>query len=177
MEQKESGVVHALKETLEFERKGSEFYIKLGIETGQVLAKNLFFSLAKQEIDHIIRIEEIFGSIQRKSLWPEVSAKQTNEIEEQIREVFERLDRAARQEKLDNVKGYELAIDFEKRGYEMYRNLSGKATDEREKQFFGALAEEESKHLEALDNVYHFLTEAEDWLATDESKAWNWMST
>lgn len=177
MEQREGGAVHSLKEALEFERKGSEFYIKLGVETEQVLAKNLFFSLAKQEIDHIIRIEEIFGSIQRSSSWPQVFSKETNEIEGAIRRVFERLDRAARDEKLDNVKGYELAIDFERRGYEMYKNLSAKAADDNEKRFFAALAEEESKHLEALDNVYHFLTESDDWLATDESKAWNWMST
>lgn len=175
MEQQES-LVKALEKSLDFERKGSEFYIKLGIDTRQALAKNLFYNLARQEINHIIRIEEIFNAIKRDAPWPEVSARKISEIENEMKKVFDKLGKHTRKVKLDNLEGYRLAIDMEKQGYEMYKEFSKKAIDEREKQFFAAMTEEEKTHLEALDNVYYFLTESKDWLSVEESKVWNWMS-
>lgn len=177
MHDKEGGLLEALDKSLDFERRGSQFYIKLGIDTKQDLAKNLFYNLAKQEIDHMVRIEEISEAVHRGDEWPEIPAKKVSEIEGEMKKVFDRLDKKARKEELDNLKGYRLAIDFEKRGYEMYREFSEAASNEQERRFFAALAEEEEKHLEALDNVYYFLTESEDWLTMEESKVWNWMST
>jgi len=176
MDNKQGGLLEALATSLDFERKGGEHYIQLGIDTKQHLAKNLFYNLAKQEIDHMMRIEEIFEVVRQGANWPEIPERKMSEIEEEMKKIFERLDQKAREEGLDNLKGYRLAIEFEKKGYEMYTRFSETAGSEREKRFFAALAEEEEKHLEALDNVYHFLTESEDWLTVEESKVWNWMS-
>jgi rubrerythrin len=177
MKEEKERLTAALKRALEFERQGSEFYIKLGIETRQVLAKRLFYDLAKQEIDHIVKIEEIFDAVRRNVVWPEIPAMDLDAIEEGTKRVFERLDKLAREEELDNLKGYRLAMEFEKKGYEMYRELSAQAEQEEEKKFFEALVGEEKKHLEALDNVHRFLTDTEDWLTLEEGKVWNWMVT
>jgi len=125
------------------------------------------------------RAGDLFGVtevVRQGANWPEIPERKMSEIEEEMKKIFERLDQKAREEGLDNLKGYRLAIEFEKKGYEMYTRFSETAGSEREKRFFAALAEEEEKHLEALDNVYHFLTESEDWLTVEESKVWNWMS-
>lgn len=170
-------MLKALKKSLDFERKGSEFYLKLGINTRQALAKNLFYGLGKQEIDHMIRIEEIFDALKRDAPWPVVPARRIDEIEIQMKGIFERLDEERRKEELDNLKGYQLAIQMEKEGCEMYKEFSEKATNEKEKQFFLALIEEEKSHLEALNNVYYFLTQSKDWFSVEESRVWNWMSS
>ena len=177
MGDKKTDLSQALREALDFERKGSEFYVQLGIDTKQPLAKRLFYNLAKQEIDHIVRIEEIFDALKRNTPWPEFKAKDIREIEQEMKKIFGSLDKKARAQEPDNKDGYQLAINLEKQGYEMYRKFSGKATDEREQRFFSSLAEEEKNHLTALDNVYYFLTQSEEWLSMDESRVWNWMAT
>ena len=177
MKEEKERLTAALTRALEVERKGSEFYIKLGIETKQVLAKRLFYDLAKQEIDHIVKIEEIFDAVRRNVAWPEIPTTDLDAIEEGTRRVFERLDEMAREEELDNLKGYRLAMDFEKRGYEMYKELSAQAEHAEERKFFEALVGEEKTHLEALDNVHRFLTDTEDWLTLEEGRVWNWMVT
>ncbi len=170
-------LLKTLEKALDFERKGSEFYIRLGIDTKQTLAKNLFYSLAKQEIDHMVSIEEIFDAIGHDAAWPRMETAPAGEIEGEMRRIFDSLDQKSREKELDNIKGYELAIEMEKDGHRMYKEFSERATDDREKRFFLALAGEEASHLEALDNVYYFLTRSEDWLSGEESKVWNWMST
>ncbi len=170
-------VLKALEKSLDFERRGSEFYLRLAIDTEQDLAKNLFYSLAKQEIDHMIRIEEILDALKRDTPWPAVPSGKMDEIEVQMKEIFDKLDEKRRGEELDNIKGYQLAIDMEREGYHMYKEFSENAVHEKEKQFFLALIEEEKSHLHALDNVYYFLTQSRDWFSAEETKVWNWMTS
>ena len=173
---KAKALVEALEKSLDFERKGSEFYLKLGIDTKQALAKNLFYNLAKQEIDHIVRIEEIFDAVGRNAPLPTRSARKMEDIEDQMKRTFDKLSESIRTRKLDNIEAYRLAIEMEEEGYRIYKGFSESATDKGERQFFLALLEEERAHREALDNVYYFLTQSKDWFSVEESKVWNWMS-
>ncbi|WP_066353804.1 ferritin family protein [Fervidicola ferrireducens] len=91
--------------------------------------------------------------------------------------LFFQLEESERKMPLDHIEGYKLAIEMEKRGYEMYKKFYSEAESEGEKKFFEALMKEELEHLNSLDNVYRFLTGTEIWYSEEESKVWNWMNT
>jgi len=76
----------------------------------------------------------------------------------------------------DNVKGLELAMQMEKKGYAMYEQFLAKAKDANEKLFYKELLKQENSHYEALANVHLYLTQTSDWFTDEESKVWNWMN-
>lgn len=125
---------------------GSNLYIIHSSEK----VRNLLFNLAKQEIDHIIRIDDIFNAVHQNRPWPQIYQGEITNVGEEMKKVFNRLDRKAREEKLDNIKSYQLAIDFEKQSYQMYKEFSENVTDESQKRFFVSLAEEEKKALKGI---------------------------
>lgn len=167
----EGKIEKTLALALDVERKGADFYISLASKTKQPLAKKLFYSLAKQEINHMERIEELFSEFE-----PTTGPSYPRSIEEEIKGLFDKLSKAALKGKLDNIEGYKKALELEQESYDLYEDLAQKAKTEREKEFFEALMAEEKEHYVALQNVHNFLTDSEQWFHIDEAKAWNWMN-
>lgn len=167
----------ALRAALKLEHKGSAFYLRMSRRTGNLLAKRLFDQLAMQEVEHIGRINEVYAEIKKGQPWPVPARKKIGFLESEIKKIFLRLQRQGSPQKLDNIAGMKMAMDMEWYSYRMYQKLSQEAADGPEKAFFQALSQEESKHYEALSNVYAYLTNNPDWLERAESQTWNWMNT
>ncbi|MCX7916916.1 MAG: hypothetical protein N2589_02160 [bacterium] len=151
----------------EFEKEGAIFYIDLGMKADNLLTKKLFYTLGKQEIEHLEAIENFIFSKEYKI------EKEVN-VEEEIENFFNGLrDRT----KIENqIKGYETALDLEKKSYSHYEKLYNSSKSPEEKNFYKFLMEQEKQHMEAIINVYSYLSETEDWFQKEESKVWNWMN-
>ena len=67
-------------------------------------------------------------------------------------------------------------MEFEKKSYGLYSELSKKSTPGPEMEFYSELMKQEEEHCEALENVYYYLTNTGDWFEREESKVWNWMN-
>ena len=96
------------------------------------------------------RIQEIYASDFQVSGQAPGTAEN---MEETMKQIFHELDESKKRIPLEQLEGYKLAMELEKRGIKMYRELAEKALGEKEKAFFEALAREEREHLTALDNV------------------------
>ncbi|MCK8816837.1 ferritin family protein [Natroniella sulfidigena] len=159
---------------IELEKKGHEYYQKHAATAENPLAKKVLSSLASQELDHIDDIKEI---AEGKKLFDPDSDQAIDDLEAEVKEVFNNFSKQERQGwKAENKKVYEHAMKLEKDIYETYQQLAEEAEDEDQKKFFQSLMKEESKHLEAIENVYFYLTKPKEWLAQEESKVWNWMN-
>lgn len=167
----------ALKAALKLEHKGSAFYLKMSQKTGNLLAKQLFDQLALQEIEHIGRINEVYAAIALGQPWPVPDKKKIGYMESEVKRIFMRLNRAGAREKPDNISGMKVAMDMEWYSFKMYEKLSREAVEGPEREFFKLLMQEESKHYEALSNVYAYLGNDGDWLERSESQTWNWMNS
>ncbi len=151
----------------EFEKNGANLYIELGMKAENLITKKLFYSLARQEIEHLETIENyVLTQNYKKS--EELS------IEEEMKIFFTNLKE---KEKLETqLDGYKIALEVEKNGYSNYEKFYKEAKDEKEKRLFKFLMEQEKSHMEAIINVYSYLTETGDWFEKEESKVWNWMN-
>jgi|GEM_PF-227398 rubrerythrin len=167
----------ALKAALKLEHKGSAFYLKMSQKTGNLLAKRLYDQLAMQEVEHIGRINEIFAAISAGHPWPVPRGKKIGFLETEMKKLFNKLNRDGVKQKPDNISGLKVAMDMEWYSYKMYEKLWKESVEGAEKEFFRSLMKEETKHYEALSNVYAYLTNSEDWLERSESQTWNWMNS
>ncbi len=159
---------------INFERRGVNFYLELASQTKNRLGRRLFYSLAGEEISHILTIEDMAQQLEERKI---ISSESSGEkLEGKIRNYFQSLAREKLIEnRMDNLEGYEMAMQIENQGYEMYKNFQAEAGSEYEKNFFTRMMEEERKHYEALQNVYYYLKSPDDWFSESESRVWNWM--
>jgi len=166
----------ALKFALNFEAKGAKLYLELAGKTKNKLAKELFYSLAQKEIEHARMIDTIYETIKGGGEIAEVKFSTNNKFENELKTFFKQNKKLNFKKDAPNLVGYQKAMEMEKIGYNIYVNLFENSTNSAQRQFFDALRTEEASHLEAITNVYRYLTKPSDWLQEDESHVWNWMS-
>ena len=165
----------ALAKSYDLERRGLDFYISSAVKCGNPLAKRTFFSLAQEEIQHMMKIDEISSAIDKGGGWPDTGFK-ASDIEISIKDFFEKAKPASSAADKDSAAVVKEAMEFERKSYELYSDLEKKGSSENEKRFYEQLKQQENKHYEALENVYYYLSKTGNWFEQEESKAWNWMN-
>ncbi|MGB9677072.1 MAG: ferritin family protein [Candidatus Ratteibacteria bacterium] len=158
---------NGIKFAKEFEKYGANLYIEIGMKAENLITKKLFYSLAKQEIEHLEIIENFVLSGDYKTEKGEI-------IEEDLKKFFTEIKEKNKLE--SNIEGYKMALEVEKKGYSQYEKFYSETENERERKLFKFLMEQEKSHIEAIINVYSYLTETGDWFEKEESKIWNWMN-
>lgn len=167
----------ALQRAYELEKKGLEFYIGSAMKSKNALAKRTLFSLAREEIDHMMKIDEILSALGDTDKWPEIHVSAPANIEESIREFFNNTGKEVINRNSEDSHIIKKAIELEDESYALYSELSKKSASEHERKFYTELMKQEAEHREALENVYYYLTKTGDWLEKEESRSWNWMNT
>jgi rubrerythrin len=157
---------------LEFEKKGVLLYLDFALKEANPLSKNLFYTLAKQEIEHAEKIEKFYSGLLVGEL-PE--GKNIDSVEEDMKSFFKTLEKS-NLSKESNIDVYKAAIELERKGYETYKKFYYDSNNEAEKKLLQFLLNEEKKHLESIVNVYSYLTGTSDWFEREESRVWNWMN-
>ena len=166
-----------LKLALTWEVKGTQIYLDLARRAENPLSRKLFYSLAKQEIDHAERVNNIYDALQTKTLnWQNIPLTKLPPIENELKRLFTNLKRRGLNKKAANTKGYESAMEMERKSYAMYQKFAGQSENVLEKDFFQQLMKEEAAHLTSLQNVYYYLTRTREWFQEEESKVWSWMN-
>ena len=167
-----------LKRAYEFERKGLEFYIDSASKSSNALVKRTIFSLAKEEITHMMKIDEIALFLDASGKWiGEETGFKGSDIEIEIKEFFEKTNKEILDANKDNTDLIKKAMEFEKKSYELYDDLSKKAGSDIEKSFYDELKKQEESHFDALQNVDYYVTRTGDWFEKDESNVWSWMNS
>jgi rubrerythrin len=169
-------VPSALKISIDFERRGVGLYMQLAAKTKNPLTRRLFYQLAQQEIQHIILFEEVYEKLKRENKWPRWTVEEGEKLEYIVKEYFQAVKKDPAVHLTDNVKGLEMAMQIEKKGFVMYEKFLAKATDNNEKLFYKELLKQENAHYEALANMHLYLTQTSDWFSEEESHVWNWMN-
>ena len=166
-------VPEVIQQALDFEEKGASYYQDKAKDAKNPLVKRLFLGLAVEENQHQMRIHEIYQAMKAGEEFPPNTTG--HKLEDSIRTYFKSLSKEELKLE-DNVEALTVAMDLERRGYAMYQDAAAKSSSTTEKEFFKSMQKEEGDHLNALENVYYFLTDTEDWFANEESKVWNWMN-
>lgn len=166
-------VPDVIQQALQFEERGADYYNDEAQKAKNPLVKRLFSSLAIEEKQHQERIQEIYTALMSGKKWPETVVSDSLEVS--IRGYFSGLGEEERRV-AENTDALLVAIEMEKKGHAMYRDAAARTAETLEKEFFSAMQKEELDHLEALQNVYYYLTNTEDWFSEEESKTWNWMT-
>ncbi len=159
----------ALKQAIQMEIDGKEFYLKASQASNNELGRKLLQSLAIEEDQHRQAFEEIYNTISDQKDWPRTDFQPDGG--RGLRTIFAR----AIEEKESGIKAMpteldavETAMAMENKTYDFYKSQSQTATHDAEKNFYEALASQESEHHRILLDYFEFLKNPAAWFVQKE---------
>jgi rubrerythrin len=159
----------ALKQAIQMEIDGKEYYLKASQKASNELGKQLLQSLAAEEDIHRKVFEDIFNDISNKRGWPrkEFHADGGRALRTVFANAIANMDSDINSmpEELDAVKK---AMEMENETYDFYRDQGKKALYDAEKHFYEALAGQEEEHHRILLDYYEFLKNPGAWFVQKE---------
>ncbi|PIU83252.1 MAG: rubrerythrin, partial [Elusimicrobia bacterium CG06_land_8_20_14_3_00_38_11] len=109
--------VDSLEFALDFEINGTILYLKLAKKTKNILIKQLFYSLASQEIDHAKRVDEIYEMVKENKEWEVLGERNLSSIEITLKDFFRKAKKINLKRDIENLSGYKIAMEMEEKGY------------------------------------------------------------
>lgn len=151
------------------ERTEMTFYRQEARRSKNPLARAMFENLARDEQEHMTRIQDLHRKLLSEGRWPEDVPIQVGDTD-----VPKTLQRVARQDGSsgshddDDRQAIERAIAFEERGERFYRELSEACENPMEKSFFAFLSGIEREHRLSLVDSLAYLKDPQAWLEQHE---------
>ena len=150
--------LQGLKNAIQMEIDGKEFYLKASKASSNSLGKKLLEKLAGEEDIHRTVFEDIYKSISEKKGWPGGGFR--GDGGKGLRTVFkaamEEMDRGLKP-LAEEIEAVKTAMDMENKTYDFYREQSKKASYPAEKELYEALTAQEEEHHKVLLDYYEFL--------------------
>lgn len=159
-----------LKVALENEMKGKELYEQYARTVKSEMAKKVFEHLASEELTHISDIKQFleatedFSDIDVEKLTSQDSLAHAKKLfGHLLDELYQRVEPSD-----DDNKSRDVAMQFEKNGYEYYRKGADSTDNEKLKTFLLWLMEQEQTHYMFIKNAFDYMTDPASWNAGEE---------
>jgi len=159
-----------LKAALANEIKGREVYIQYARTVKNEAAKKVFGYLANEELTHISDIKQFLESSKDFS-GIDVDEITAGDSVARAKKVFGQLIKDmhhAVKPSDDDNKSRDVAMQFEKNGYEYYRKDADTISNEKLKQFLLWLMEQEQSHYMLIRNAFDYINNPESWYPGEE---------
>jgi rubrerythrin len=168
--QNKDEILCALAAYIKNEQDGFEFYEYCAQKTANENGKQMFQSLAHDELQHIARLQGEYDSLLNRGEWLTVQQAAACALPD-TKALFPK-DRAKIDELIkgasSDLDALQLAIEMEKDSYRAYKSEAEKASNQDAKAVFEGLAQEEHNHLETLENTYTYLANTAEWFQVKE---------
>jgi len=154
--------MNAYEYAMEMEKEGEAFYRELAKSTDDSSLKNIFLTLADEEVKHY----EMFEALSKG----DDSAVPKMDDMKDIKEIFSNLKGFDKNLTFgtDQVAYYKKALEAEDKAYALYIKKAEEVENPEHKKVFLQIAEEEKKHQEVLENLVEFISCPNEWVANAE---------
>ena len=152
----------ALATGIKAETDGIEMYQRAVDNSNDPLGKALFESLVADERNHLKVLEERAGKRRKKP---------NDTPRDRIKTVFQDATKDIKERMAadpDDVDAIKIALEFERKGYGMYKEAAGKATEPEGKALLEWLADEENEHFKILQDLLEYLEKSYSWFVANE---------
>lgn len=154
----------ALDKAMEVERQGKVFYEEAATRIKDAAGKEVFQTLAKDEVEHIRLLQAEYDQIRDESEWMALDEAKVCEPQAPLKLFPSKNDAAlvipANATDADALK---LAMAFEENGYKAYAKDRKETDDPKGKKVFGFLAKQENNHYVFLQKTLDYLSNEGAW--------------
>ncbi|MGC8960671.1 MAG: ferritin family protein [Chloroflexia bacterium] len=164
----ESGnpVLQALHQGIQTELQGRTFYRKAAERSRDPKGQEVFRSLMRDEEMHLRLLQVQYGALVDEGRWLEMEQARELEPGRAAAILFPQEDEALAAllpAEGDDLRALQLALDFEHRGYQMYRRRAGETDDPAGRALYDFLAAQEQKHYDFIHRALEYLQTQGAW--------------
>jgi rubrerythrin len=160
-------VAQVLAQAMEAEITGFTTYLEFARQTKDETGKNMFITLAREEVDHYEILRRQFSdAFAGKPIEP-IDISQT-EIAELVPQLDSVAERTAGAEGANELHAIKTAIDLERAAIDYYTEWSVKAEDATVRETFKNLAQMEEGHFELLRSQLDYISNTGHWFGINQ---------
>jgi len=166
----ESAALQVLLYAMHTERLGHRFYTRAAEMTDDERGRNMLYSIASDEEEHLSILQQEFDALKATGYWVALEKAQGYKQPSSPPYLFP--EEEARVEEMiskrtSDLDALDIAMDLERRGYELYQKEAEETSDLTAKSVYNYLAKEENKHFTLLQNTRNYLASSGTWLWDD----------
>lgn len=159
-------VLQALHQGIQTEIQGLTFYRKAAARTGDPKGQEVFRSLMRDEEMHLRLLQVQYGALVDKGRWLEMEQARELEPGREVAVLFPQDDEtlaALLPAEGDDLQALQIALDFERQGYQMYRRQAEETADPAGRALYDFLAAQEQKHYDFIHRALEYLQTQGAW--------------
>ena len=147
---------------IKMEFDGEKYYKEQAELNKDNALSSIFQFLAKDEEHHAKTLQNKMNELAYEL--------KDNETLIKYRNVFSGIEDLKREMKKNAIQldSYKMAVEMEKRSIDLYERLLSEATDNKSKELFEFLVEQEEHHLEILEELVILISRPEEWVESAE---------
>ena len=168
----EQNVLEILTRAMIVEQDGYNFYQAAADRVADEKGKKMLRGLAGDEEEHLRILQNEYAKVSQGKPFVDLEeARRTLPAQPELKlfpeksQLSSMLDRAT-----DDEGALRVALDFELKGYNMYKEAAGKAADDNARTVFDYLAKQEDQHYALIQQTLNYLVDNGVWFFQDLEK-------
>jgi rubrerythrin len=160
-----------VKFALQLEQDGLQMYREFAEKSKDPFGKKTFEGLAEDEMEHLDILRKVYGRSGLKELEQIVEKSKDEPVRQRFKTIFQLAgEEAKKRTEADpgDIEAMKIAMDFEQRGYNLYKEAEEKAKGEMERTAFKHLTLMEKHHYELLQETFEYLNDTGNWFQKNE---------
>lgn len=163
-------ILNDLKSAIQMEQDGKKFYEEAAQKAKSQGAAEIFNYLAKSEVYHIVRIEEVYEALEKDPNWTETMCEFKPPAQDPNIFSAALAKGGMGAGDADDIKALEVGIKMETQSIEFYQRLAKQSQDDKERRFLLSLVNEERGHYNNLIDYRNYLIDPADWYYIHEGQ-------
>jgi len=163
-------VLKVIKGAIDLEINGRSFFEHAAEKTNNKLGKKMFDKLAKDEIEHLHTFSRLFTSMMGNEDWKSYVSQQEKNKSSLIEGLKERMNRKAKEARASDLEAIRIGMELEKNAIDFFSNSAKETGDQKAKEIFLKIADEERLHYDLLQAQYDSVTNSGFWFDVAEFK-------
>ena len=160
-----------VKFALQLEQDGLQMYREFAEKSTDPFGKKTFEGLAEDELEHLDILRKVYSRSGVEELTQIVEKNKEKPVRQRFKTIFQLAGEDARKRieaDPSDIEAMKIAMDFEQRGYNLYKGAEAKAQGQMEKTAFRHLMLMEKHHYELLQETFEYLNDTGNWFQKNE---------
>ena len=159
-------VKDAIETAIQMEKDGYSFYEKAAAQTSSDMGRNIFKSLAADELLHLEVFQKLFDKKIGKDEWYDLVNTSNKYVDIPVfPKDLEKVEGA--NPDTNEIDALRIGMDSEKRSIDYYTKIREDSSDEELKKIIDEIINQEKKHYNILEGEFHHINSTGYWFELD----------
>ncbi|UCG29133.1 MAG: ferritin family protein [candidate division WOR-3 bacterium] len=161
-------IIDIIKESIKLELNGQSFFELVAEKTHNELGKKMFLKLANDEAQHLKVFSDIFTTMVGEDWKKHIGDMESKQKAPMIDALAKKVESAGKENRASELEAISIAMDLERNAIDFFSNAARGTKDEKARDIFNKIADEERLHYDLLQAQHDYLSNSGYWFDVAE---------